>query len=65
MTAFLIRPAHLDDAPGIARVHVDSWRTTYKGVIPDTILANLSYEARTQQWHIGQCTMSRYNSTSI
>jgi L-amino acid N-acyltransferase YncA len=46
----IIRAAHLEDAPGIAHVHVDSWRTTYKGIMPDKTLANLSYEQRTQQW---------------
>jgi ribosomal protein S18 acetylase RimI-like enzyme len=59
MIEFLIRPAHPDDAPGIARVHVDSWRTTYKGIIPDTILDNLSYEARTRQWRIGLSNPNR------
>lgn len=28
-----IRRAILTDASGIARVHVDSWRTTYKNII--------------------------------
>ena len=46
----LIRDATLSDAPGIARVHVDSWRTTYKGLIPDHIIANRSYEYRERLW---------------
>jgi L-amino acid N-acyltransferase YncA len=45
-----IRPATLEDAPGIAKVHVDSWRTTYKGLIADEFLAALSYERRAQIW---------------
>jgi ribosomal protein S18 acetylase RimI-like enzyme len=45
-----IRPARLEDAPGIAKVHVDSWRSTYKGLIADEFLAALSYERRTQIW---------------
>ena len=45
-----IRLAGLEDAPGIAKVHVDSWRTTYKGLIDDEFLAGLSYERRTQVW---------------
>ena len=40
----LIRPATLEDAPAIARVHVDTWRTTYAGIVPDEHLAKLSYE---------------------
>ena len=45
-----IRPARLEDAPGIAKVHVDSWRSTYKGSIADEFLAALSYERRAQYW---------------
>lgn len=39
-----IRPATIADAAGIGRVHVDSWRTTYAGIIKPETLANLSYE---------------------
>lgn len=38
------------DKECIAKVHVASWRTTYKGIIPDTFLANLSYEQFTAIW---------------
>lgn len=38
------------DKECIAKVHVDSWRTTYKGIIPDAFLANLSYEQFTAIW---------------
>ncbi len=45
-----IRAAQLEDAAGVARVHVDCWRTTYKGIFPDELLACLSYEGREQSW---------------
>jgi ribosomal protein S18 acetylase RimI-like enzyme len=45
-----IRPATLEDVPGIARVHVASWRTTYVGIMPDELLATLSEERRAAQW---------------
>ncbi|WP_281863413.1 GNAT family N-acetyltransferase [Planomicrobium okeanokoites] len=45
-----IRKATLADAKGIARVHVDSWRTTYRNIVPNTYLNQLSYEAREQLW---------------
>ncbi len=45
-----IRTAQFEDAAGIARVHVDCWRTTYKGIFPDDLLARLSYEGREQSW---------------
>ena len=49
----LIREAILDDAEGIARVHVDSWRTTYKDIVPDSYLQQLSYEQRAENWSRG------------
>ena len=45
-----IREATLDDVPGIARVHVDTWRTTYSGIVPAEYLAGLSYEQRESRW---------------
>ncbi len=45
-----IRTATLIDAAEIARVHVDSWRSTYRGLLPAEFLANLAYEKRTQRW---------------
>lgn len=40
----VIRPAVPADAPAIARVHVDTWRTAYRGIIPADFLAQLSHE---------------------
>ncbi len=48
-----IREAVLEDAEGIARVHVDSWRTTYKGIVSETVLQQLSYEQRAENWRRG------------
>lgn len=45
-----IRQATPNDSKGIAKVHVDSWRTTYKGIISDSYLDKLSYEQRTELW---------------
>ena len=46
----MIREATAADAPAIARVHVESWRTTYRGIVPDDVLANLSTARRAQFW---------------
>jgi ribosomal protein S18 acetylase RimI-like enzyme len=46
-----IRAATLHDAEPIARVHIESWRTTYKGIVPDDFLAPLSYAQREQFWY--------------
>jgi ribosomal protein S18 acetylase RimI-like enzyme len=48
--SIIIRQATLEDAAGITKVHIDTWRTTYRGIVPDEFLANMSYEERTQRW---------------
>lgn len=45
-----IREATPEDAPAIARVRVDTWRTTYRGLLPDDFLDNLSYDTVTRNW---------------
>lgn len=46
-----IREASPADSPAIALVHVDSWRSTYRGIISDEVLAGLSYSDRERMWH--------------
>lgn len=46
MVKVTIRDAKPDDATGIARVHVDSWKSTYRGIVPDDVLDGLSYHQR-------------------
>lgn len=46
----LIRAATPEDALAIGHVHVDSWRTTYRGLMPDSVLAALSVEQRAAMW---------------
>lgn len=45
-----VRAAVREDAHGIARVHVESWRSTYRGRFPPRVLADLSVERREAQW---------------
>lgn len=45
-----LRPAEISDAAAIARVHVTSWRETYVGILPETLLARLSEDDRTRRW---------------
>jgi hypothetical protein len=45
-----IRKATVADAPGVARVHVDSWRTTYKGLIQADYLNGMSYTNSENRW---------------
>jgi GNAT superfamily N-acetyltransferase len=45
-----IRPATERDAAGIAKVYVDTWRSTYAAVLPHRVLLGMSYERETRQW---------------
>ena len=46
-----IRQAVDSDARGIGRVHIDSWRATYSGIVPAEHLAGLDYDERAARWH--------------
>jgi GNAT superfamily N-acetyltransferase len=45
-----IRRAIQSDSFDIARMHIDSWKTTYRGIVSDDYLDNLSYEERERWW---------------
>lgn len=45
-----IRRATVDDAVAIARVRVESWRTTYRGMIPQSYLDSMTVEASAPLW---------------
>jgi ribosomal protein S18 acetylase RimI-like enzyme len=38
VSRFAIREATLGDAEGIARAHTASWQTSYRGILPDSVL---------------------------
>lgn len=50
MTEIGFRPATADDAAAIAALRVDSWRATYRGVMPDAYLDNMRAEESTAMW---------------
>ena len=50
MSAVGLRPAVLADAAAIGAVHVESWRDTYPGLLPDEMLAELSVERWAAMW---------------
>lgn len=47
---YQIRQAAFDDADAIARVHVDAWRETYSGQLPDEVLDAATVEQRATLW---------------
>lgn len=45
-----IRHGTNEDYAGVAKVHVDSWRTTYKGIVPNDFLDGMSYDVSEARW---------------
>lgn len=45
-----IRPALPKDAKSIAQVYVETWRNTYAGLLPDSILVKMSLERQRASW---------------
>ncbi len=45
-----VRPALVEDARAIAAIHVASWRTTYRDILDEATLSQLSVERRTAGW---------------
>jgi L-amino acid N-acyltransferase YncA len=50
MQTATIRKATVDDASGIASVHVRSWQIAYRGHMPDEFLDGLDVEKRANMW---------------
>lgn len=44
MISLKIRKASEEDKKAVARVYVEGWRTTYRGLVPDDYLDELLYE---------------------
>lgn len=51
MAPFSIRPAVRADAEAIAVVHVASWRETYTGLMPQSVIDARTVPARIERWH--------------
>lgn len=47
---FLIREATVEDAQGIASVHVTAWQETYGPLLPKGALNDLDVDARASRW---------------
>ena len=47
----MVRAADIDDAGPIAKVHVATWRTAYRGLLPDEFLASLTEANYEERWH--------------
>ena len=50
LATIVIRRATVDDGTAIARVQVESWRTTYRGIVDQQYIDRLSVDERAQSW---------------
>jgi ribosomal protein S18 acetylase RimI-like enzyme len=48
--ADVVRIPTLDDVEGVALVHVQSWRETYTGLVPEELLGDAAFERRVRFW---------------
>ncbi|MCW5876559.1 MAG: GNAT family N-acetyltransferase [Anaerolineales bacterium] len=46
----LLRAATAADAEAVARVHIEVWRSTYRGLLSQELLDNLDYQRRLEYW---------------
>jgi ribosomal protein S18 acetylase RimI-like enzyme len=45
-----VRQARLGDARAVARIEVETWRSTYAGMLPDRVLLGMSDQRQTASW---------------
>ena len=53
-----VRRAHLADCLAIAQVQVDSYRTAYAGLFPESYLVQFTYEEQAQDWREWLATLT-------
>src|SRR5208282_6629514 len=46
----VVRQARLEDAQAIAKIEIETWRSTYAGMLPDRVLLNMSERRQTGSW---------------
>jgi hypothetical protein len=44
------RIANMDDLEGIAQLHAESWRNSYRGIFPDDFLDHDVWDERQNAW---------------
>ena len=48
--AIVVREAVVADAPAVAHVHQESWRTTYGGILPAAVIAEMAGRKSEEIW---------------
>lgn len=55
-----VRVATPDDADAIERIRTDTWRATYRGLMPDWVLDSLGYDATRRRRAMAQLAPDRF-----
>ncbi|MFC4244759.1 GNAT family N-acetyltransferase [Gryllotalpicola reticulitermitis] len=63
--SIIVRAAELADVPGIARVHVESWRETYRGLFADEVLDDPDFVGRRERFWRAVLTDERSAGMSV
>ncbi|WP_457963198.1 GNAT family N-acetyltransferase [Arthrobacter sp. D1-29] len=62
---FDVRRAEPADAPGMARVHVDTWRETYRGLMSDAVLDDPTLLSWRQKFWTAALTDPKYSQNTV
>ncbi|WP_312858141.1 GNAT family N-acetyltransferase, partial [Pseudonocardia pini] len=65
MSALVVRTARLDDAAAMARVNVQAWRETYRGLMPDSVLDDPGLVAARERFWIAALGDERYRRNRV
>ena len=61
----VIRPARVQDAEAMARVHVWCWQETYRGLMPDAVLDDPGFPAARERMWTAVLTQERYRQNRV
>ena len=64
-TEVRVRQARVEDAPGMARMHVQSWRETYRGVMADRVLDDPELPAYRERFWTAALSDERYRANRV
>lgn len=60
---FTVRAARVEDAPAMARMHMQSWQETYRGLMPDRVLDDPGLVPARERFWITVLTDERYRAS--
>jgi GNAT superfamily N-acetyltransferase len=64
-SSLIVRPARVEDAGQMARVHVRCWQETYRGVMPDAVLDDPGFPAARERMWTRVLTDERYRQNRV